>query len=187
MNVKLALLSIASLLGLSGVAFAQILGNPFATLGIDFYGFFLPWIFTFAIVYGLLIKLGTFVKNINMALAFVVAFFVTAVGGPQLAVFFTSLFGGAAIFLGGILVVLLFAAMIGVDFKNGTKSVVALIVLVIIGVVLFLASSGQFIAVQIIGPGLAGMVFWIIIILVAIYMVVHEGKEQGKGGAGTTE
>jgi hypothetical protein len=177
MNIKLALISIATFLGITGVSFAQSLGigNPFASLGIDFYGFFLPWIFTFAIVFGLLSKLGLFQqRQINMALAFVIAFFVTAVGGLQLATFFTSLFGGTAMFLAGILVILLFATMIGVDLKS-KYSTAALVVVVLIGVGLFLASSGSFIAVNVIGPDLAGIVFWLVVIAAAIYFVTKEG------------
>ena len=77
MNIKTLLATFAAMLGISGIAFAQKfnVGNPFAGLGIEFYGFFLPWIFTFAIVFGLLSKLKLFdQRNINMALAFVVAF-----------------------------------------------------------------------------------------------------------------
>ncbi|MBI3190280.1 hypothetical protein HYZ41_01100 [archaeon] len=160
------------------MAFDPTLGNPFATLGIDFYGFFLPWIFTFAIVYGLLAKLNLFGgKNdkISMALAFVIAFFVSAVGGPQLATFFTSIFGGAAMFLAGILVIILFAALLGhTDFKH----MGALVIVVIIGIFLFLSSSNQFISVSVIGPDVASLIFWIVIIIVAIYFVTHEKKDE---------
>jgi len=172
--------------GIVGVSFAQLgnIGNPFAGLGIDFYGFFLPWIFSFAIVYGLLSKVKLFGeqnKRVSVALAFVVAFFVTGVGGIQLAAFFTTIFGGASMFLAGILVIILFAAMLG--YGGGDKKFMhtaALIVVIVIGVFLFLASSGQFIALQIIGPGIAGIVFWLVIIIVAIWFVTQEGKGEGE-------
>ncbi|MCX6815660.1 MAG: hypothetical protein NT120_02320 [Candidatus Aenigmarchaeota archaeon] len=166
-----------------------MIGNPFATLGIDFYGFFLPWIFTFAIVYGLLYKLklfGDINPRISAALAFVIAFFVTAVGGPQLALFFTSIFGGASMFLAGILVVILFAAMLG--YGGGDKKFQhtgALVIVIIIGVILFLASSGSFVSVNVISPGMAGIVFWLVIIIVAIYFVM--GKTEGGGGGAAKE
>jgi hypothetical protein len=158
-----------------------LLGNPFASLGIDFYGFFLPWIFTFAIVYGLLAKLNLFGgKNdkISMALAFVIAFFVSAVGGPQLALFFTSIFGGAAMFLAGILVIILFAALLG--HTDHSKNLWALIIVAIIGIFLFLTSSNQFISISVIGPDVAGMIFWLVIIIVAIYFVTNEKKDEKK-------
>lgn len=185
-NIFLAAFS--AIASLTGVAFAQIPGNPFAAFGLDFYGFFLPWIFTFAIVYGLLMKLEVFgdqKKKIAGALAFVIAFFVTGVGGPQLAFFFTSLFGGASMFLAGILVIILFATLLGV--KGKLTNLAALVVVIIIGVALFLASSGQFIAVSVIGPDIASAIFWLVIIIVAIYFVMHEavpeaGKKPAAGG-----
>ena len=179
------ILASGAFLSATGAAFAQSLGsfgNPFASLGIDFYGFFLPWIFSFAIVFGLLSKLtlfGSDNKRISAALAFVIAFFVTGVGGVQLAMFFTTIFGGASMFLAGILVIILFAAMLGYsggDFKHTS----ALVAVIVIGVFLFLASSGQFIALQIVGPDIAGIVFWLVIIVVAVYFVM------GKSGEGET-
>ncbi len=185
MNLKISILSVLTFLGLTGVSLAQIPGNPFATFGLDFYGFFLPWIFTFAIVFGLLSKLGLFgEKNnnrISAALAFVIAFFVTGIGGPQLALFFTTLFGGASFVLAGILVIILFAALVGVD-RTKYGNLAALAIVVIIGIVLFLGSSGQFVSVAVIGPDIASAIFWLVIIIVAIYFVMHEGKEEGKGG-----
>lgn len=180
MNIKHIMLSAVAALGFSGVALAQSpIGNPFAGLGIEFYGFFLPWIFVFAVVYGLLLKLGTFPKNINGAIALVVAFFASAVGGVQLAGFFTALFGGASMFLAGILVIMLFAMMIGVKIEKG-KQTVALIIVVLIGAGLFLASSGNFLAVSVIGPDFASMVFWIIIIIAAFYLVTSKGDDGGE-------
>jgi len=167
-----------------------VFGNPFATLGIDFYGFFLPWIFTFAIVYGLLYKLKLFGtdntnKRISAALAFVIAFFVTGVGGPQLALFFTTIFGGASMFLAGILVIILFAAMLGYGGGKDEKKfqhTAALIIVIIIGVLLFLASSGTFVTVGIVGfDNIAGLIFWLVIIIVAIYFVTQEKQEAPAG------
>ncbi len=90
-------------------------------LGPEFYGFLLPWIFSFAIVYGLLAKANIFDKvnrQVSVALAFVIAFFVTGIGGAQLASFFTTLFGGASVFLAGILVIVLFTSMLWTDKKE---------------------------------------------------------------------
>lgn len=183
MKTKL-LAFLAAVLGLSGVSFAQLPGNPFAAFGLDFYGFFLPWIFTFAIVYGLLLKVAPFggeSKRISGALAFVIAFFVTGVGGPQLAGFFTSLFGGASMFLAGILVIILFAALIGVKAER-YQNLGALAIVIIIGIALFLGSSTSFFAVSFIGPDIATAIFWLVIIVVAIYFVMHEAKEGAPAG-----
>ncbi len=176
------ILASGAFLSAIGAAFAQSIGNPFASLGIDFYGFFLPWIFSFAIVFGLLSKLtlfGSDNKRIPAALAFVIAFFVTGVGGVQLAMFFTTIFGGASMFLAGILVIILFAAMLGYGGgEKGFKHTAALVAVIVIGVFLFLASSGQFIALQIVGPDIAGIVFWLVIIVVAVYFVM--GSKGGE-------
>ena len=150
-------------------------------LGPEFYGFVLPWIFTFAIVYGLLVKLDIFGKNerVAPALAFVIAFFVTAVGGQQLATFFVNLFGGASVFLAGILVILLFGAMLGRTLTDyWSKSGWALAVVVILGVVLFFASSGGgFLGVSISGD-LATLIFAFIVVLVAAHYVISGREEE---------
>jgi|SRR3989338_2806332 len=157
--------------------------DPTAMLGIDFYGFLLPWIFSFAIVFGLLSKLDIFggnKKSINMALSFVVAFFVTAVGGPQMAAFFTSIFGGAATYLAGILVLLLFLAMIGKE--SVLKETKYAIILIIIGVLLFIGSTSYF-GVAYFSPYAASVVFWLVIIILAVYLITREGG----GGAAPAE
>ena len=153
--------------------------NPATVLGPEFYGFLLPWIFTFAIVYGLLgvVKVfGDSSKKINTALAFVIAFFVTGAAGPQMAAFFINLFGGASTYLAGFLVIILFAAMIGYkpdDFKENTIYVVAVI---LIGVALFLGSTGTLIGNVVIGSDIAVLAFWLVIIIVAVYMITQEEK-----------
>jgi hypothetical protein len=148
--------------------------NPASILGPEFYVFLLPWLFTFAIVYGLLIKLNIFDKvnaKVSIALAFVIAFFVTGAAGPQLAAFFINLFGGASVYLAGILVILLFMAMLGYTKYN---HIVYVIAVVIIGILLFVGSSGNFLGYLAIGPEVASLAFWLVIIVVAVYMLVHE-------------
>ncbi|MBI4895960.1 MAG: hypothetical protein HY832_00215 [Candidatus Aenigmarchaeota archaeon] len=159
-------------------------GNPFQALGPDFYGYILPWIFTFAIVYGLLANLNLFKdqKRIPAALAFVIAFFVTGVGGPQLATFFTTLFGGASVFLAGILVIILFAALLGFKGDKEHGGVLhhtgALVAVIIIGAALFVGSTGNFTGGQIyITQGVASMLFWLLILIVAIWFVMQEEKK----------
>src|SRR3972149_5988131 len=148
-----------------------------AFLGPEFYGFILPFLFTFAIVYGLLIKANLFGKNERVApiLAVVLAFFVTAVGGTILADFFTSLFGGASLFLGGILVVILMLTMIGK--QDWTQKAIAGAVVIIIGAFLFLASSSSigFIGIAI-DSGTAALAFALVVILVVVYWIQKEEK-----------
>jgi len=146
---------------------------------IDFYGFILPWIFSFAIVWGLLEKGGFFEKKpkVNIALAFVIAFFVTGVGGRTLANFFTNLFGGTAVYLAGILVVLLLLAMVGQHKKatEGKTGWIAAIVVIIIGIALFLGSTGSYGMRVWINQQTATIIFWIIVVLVAAWYITKEG------------
>ena len=148
--------------------------NPASILGPEFYGFLLPWIFTFAIVYGLLMKLNLFEKvnaKVSIALAFVIAFFVTGAAGPQLAAFFINLFGGASVYLAGILVILLFMSMLG---YTGYKHILYVIVVIVIGIFLFLGSTGSFIGYTVVSADVAVLAFWIVIIIVAVYLVTKE-------------
>ncbi|MBI2971378.1 MAG: hypothetical protein HYY37_03115 [Candidatus Aenigmarchaeota archaeon] len=155
-------------------------GNPFAQLGPEFYGFLLPWIFTFAVVYALAGKTPVGEKKeVAAAIALVAAFFVTAVGGPQMAAFFSALFGGSAIFLAGILVVLLFTTLAGVKWEGGTSKMIVLIGLVLLGIFLFIASSGSAVGV-LISPDLAALIFWGVIILAVIWMVAYKDAGGAK-------
>lgn len=158
-----------------------------------FYGFLLPWIFTFAIVYGLLMKTSMFGgahKQVSVALSFVIAFFVTGVGGPELALFFTSLFGGASVFLAGILVIILFVALLGYEGKAGKAAYghwAALILVIIIGIILFLGSTGTFVGAIFLDATTATVIFWLIIIIVAAFLITKGGQaptQKGKEPAG---
>ncbi|MBS3053267.1 MAG: hypothetical protein J4469_02080 [Candidatus Aenigmarchaeota archaeon] len=153
-----------------------------AFLGPEFYGFILPFLFTFAIVYGLLIKANLFGKNERVApmLALVIAFFVTAVGGPTLAAFFTNLFGGASMFLGGILVVILLVTL--VSGKSQTMNLAVIVITVLIGAFLFLSSSSAtgFIGIAV-DSTTATLAFALVVILIAIYYITRpEGATAKK-------
>ena len=153
-----------------------------AFLGPEFYGFILPFLFTFAIVYGLLIKANLFGKNERVApmLALVIAFFVTAVGGPTLAAFFTNLFGGASMFLGGILVVILLVTL--VSGKYQTMNLAVIVITVLIGAFLFLSSSSAtgFIGIAV-DSTTATLAFALVVILIAIYYITRpEGATAKK-------
>src|SRR3989338_10237465 len=163
--------------------------NPASILGPEFYGFLLPWIFTFAIVYGLLGKIHLFGEKdknkksdkINIALAFVIAFFVTGAAGPQLAAFFINLFGGASVYLAGILVVILFLALIGYDMTKLGKGTVYVIIVILIGIALFLGSTGTFVGQIYLDSSVAALAFWIVIIVVAVWLIVKEEKPAAGG------
>ncbi|MDI6721770.1 MAG: hypothetical protein QMD85_05230, partial [Candidatus Aenigmarchaeota archaeon] len=136
---------------------ANLFPTSLFNLGPEFYGFLLPWIFTFAIIYGLLIKTNLFGDKVNrqvsVALAFVIAFFVTGIGGPQLAAFFTNLFGGASVFLAGILVLVIFTSLLANKKEESFlhKSWIPIAAVILIGIALFIASTG--------GEFLGGQIF----------------------------
>ena|SRR3989338_3022020 len=162
--------------------------NPASILGPEFYGFLLPWLFTFAIVYGLLMKVGLFGKEgtainnkISLALAFVIAFFVTGAAGPQLAAFFINLFGGASVYLAGILVIILFLALIGYDMSKLGKGMIYVLVVIVIGIALFLGSTGTFVGQVYLDSSVAALAFWIVIIVVAVWLIVKEEKPAAGG------
>ena len=151
---------------------------------LGFYDFLLPWLFTFAIVYGLLVKLEVFgaaTKKISVILAMVVAFFVVGFGGPALSRFFIGIFGGASIILAGILVVVLFLGMVGKKPEDIAKTG-TLIVLVIVGIVLWMLSTGTAVGAGVgwlLSPDLVAFVLVIIVIVLAVWAVVREPKEEG--------
>ncbi len=155
---------------------------------LSFYGFLLPWLFTFAIVYGLLMKAnlfgtGTHNRQVNIALAFVIAFFVTGLGGPQLAAFFVNFFGGTSVFLAGILVFILFVTLLGTK-KTYHTGIVGFLVILVIAVVLFLTSTGTFSGFLFIDSATASLLFWLVVIIAAAYMITKEqpaAKEEKKG------
>jgi len=168
---------------------ADMLTQFFINLNeLGFYNFLLQWLFTFAIVYGLLIKANIFGdanKKVSGALAFVIAFFITGFAGPAMAGFFISIFGGATIFLAGILVIILFLAMVGWTPSTGTGGTgwkVAIGALVVIGIVLFLVATGTILTGVALSESTVAAIFVIAIIAIAMWFITKEDKES-KGGA----
>lgn len=158
-----------------------------------FYGFVLPWIFIFAVVYGLLIKAGIFGtvnKAVSGVIAVVIAFFGTAVAGPQLAAFFITLFGGASIYVAGILVVLLFLALVGgpttlfgEDKKHRGKAAWAIgLLIVAIGIVLFTTATGIVVTGIELNETTVAAIFVVIVIVLAVYFLTAEEEEKTPSG-----
>jgi hypothetical protein len=142
--------------------------DPFSLLvgnlnSLGFFGFLFPWIFTFAIFYGLLTKTKLF-DNAK------VTGILSLVGGPFIASFFVNLFGYATIIIAGILVIVLFIAMSGGDavkLLGDNKGVAA--VLVGIGIVVFFVAMGG--TVVFISDAVIGILFIIILMAVAVYFI----------------
>lgn len=165
-------------------AFDQV----FATLRqLGFFDFLLPWLFTFAVVFGILNKAGLFGdkdnRRISAAIALVAAFFVTGFAGQQLANFFISIFGGAAMIFAGILVIMIFIGLVGHDPKSLAKTG-SLVVLIIVGIVLWLLSVGVAKGVgflPVLSPDLIAFVLVIVVIVLAVWVIVREGKPEAAG------
>ena len=160
----------------------QTLMTALRSLG--FYDFLLPWLFTFAVVYGLLTAAKIFEKRIVTAIALVVSFFVTGYAGTMLSSFFINIFGGASIVIAGILVVLLFVGMFGYNLKDLPKAG-TLAVLVIVGIVLWFLSVGAAQGVgylTLMSPDLIALILIIVVIVLAVWMIVRGGEEKPKEG-----
>ena len=161
-----------------------------ALKNLGFYDFLLPWLFTFAIVYGLLNVAKVFgdQKRIPTIIALVVAFFATGYAGTALSGFFINIFGGASMIVAGILVILLFVAMIGVkpdQLKEGKKTAVIL-VLIIIGVVLWLLSTSTargFGLLPLLSPDMIALILVMVVIVMAVWGIVSEKGEKAPAKA----
>ncbi len=156
------------------------MADPFTLLvsnlnELGFFGFLLPWVFVFVVVYGLLTK-AKFFENPKVVgvLSLVVAFFVVGFGGPFLANFFTNLFGYAAVIIAGILVIILFITMSGGNVSKifDNKGVAA--ILAGIGIIVFFIALGGFSVV--ISDAVIGIIFIIIVMAVAVYFITGAGK-----------
>lgn len=149
--------------------------DPFSLLvsnlnAMGFFGFLLPWVFAFAVFYGLMVKAKLFDNpKVTGVLSLVVAFFLIGFGGPWLAQFFVNLFGYATIIIAGILVVALFITMSGGDLPKlfNNKAVAAL--LAGIGIIVFFIAMGGTLVV--ISDAVVGIIFIIILMAIAVYFI----------------
>ena len=149
--------------------------DPFSLLvsnlnQMGFFGFLLPWVFVFAVVYGLLMKTKAFDNaKVTGVIALVVAFFTIGFGGPFMASFFVNLFGYAALIIAGILVIILFLAMSGGDPKKLFDNKGAILVLAAIGIVIFFVAMGG--TMVFVSDAVVGIVFIIILMAIAVYFI----------------
>jgi hypothetical protein len=155
------------------------MADPFTLLVVNlnsmgFFGFLLPFIFTFTVVFALLYR-SKWVDNnrINGVLALVFAFFVIGYGGLFMAEFFVNLFGIAALVIAALLVVVLFIAMSGGDpskvlANKGTYAVLIGIAVIIFGI----AIGGMGVRIN---DSVIGIIF--VIVVLAIGMVFITGTK----------
>ena len=184
---------------------SQILGN---LQQMGFFDFVLPWIFAFAIVYGILVVSNIFNDNkaIYAVISMVIAFFVTNYSpyGTSLAFFFSDLFGQGIMVLAGLLVIILMLALfMGSDWRSViTKPLTLVFVLlgmneseikgqyIVFG--LLLVALGAFVFLQASGwsfsmPSMSvddSVIYALIIAAMLIAVVVLVAKEGKSGGGG---
>ena len=152
-----------------------MMADPFTILvsnlnSLGFFGFLLPFIFIFAVAYGLLVKAKYFEdQKIVGVLSLVLAFFVVGYGGPALANFFVNLFGLATVVLAGILVIVLFIAMTGGDISKVASNRAVTAAVAGVGLIVFFVSLGALgISVS---DSVIGIIFVIIVLGIAILFV----------------
>ncbi|HLD38771.1 MAG TPA: hypothetical protein VJB05_00480 [archaeon] len=154
--------------------------DPFSLLvanlnALGFFGFLLPWIFVFVVVYGLLTK-AKFFENPKIVgvLSLVLAFFVIGFGGPWLANFFVNLFGYAAVIIAGILVIVLFVTMSGGNVTKLFDNKAVAILMAAVGLVIFFVAVGG--SAVVVSDAVIGIVFVIILMAVAVYFITGSAK-----------
>jgi len=152
--------------------------------GIGFFEFLLPWLFVFAIVFGLLTRVGLFGeanKRVSGIIAIVLAFFITPFAGPALTSYFATLSAGTAIILAALLTVVLFAAMFGLGMEElKSKKYAFPIMIVIAAVIFFIALGGKMLNLTI-GSSTLTIVFIVALVIGAIWYI--SGGTGGGGGA----
>ena len=150
--------------------------NPFELLvsnlnNMGFFGFLLPWLLMFAVVYGLLLKskaLGEDQKVMGVV-SLVAAFFVVGYGGPLLGTFFQNLFGVAAMIIGGILVTVLFVSMAGGDISKLAESKAVMALLAGVGVIVFMIVLGTY-GVSM-SSDVVATIFMVIVMAIAVVFI----------------
>lgn len=154
------------------------MADPFTLLvsnlnAMGFFGFLLPWLFTFAAFFALFLK-SPWVedKRIMGVLSLVIAFFVIGFGGPALGSFFVNLFGLSVMIIAVLLVIMLFVTMTGADITTifGNKNIA--VVLTGIGIIIAAIAIGSF-GVRV-DDSVIGIVFVIIILAVAVVFITKQ-------------
>jgi hypothetical protein len=157
------------------------MASPFETLvanlnHLGFFGFLLPWVLTFAIFYGLLVKskaMGEDQKIIGVV-SIVAAFFVIGFGGVALGTFLKTIFGTAAMVLTGILITIMFVGMSGYDVSKLAESKYLLVGGLSIGIIVFFSILG---GSRIITGDMLSIIFIMVIMIISVMFIA--GKNGG--------
>ncbi|MBI2583619.1 MAG: hypothetical protein HYW25_03045 [Candidatus Aenigmarchaeota archaeon] len=159
------------------------MANPFEIMvsnlnELGFFGFLLPWIFIFAITFGILAKtkvLGDDMR-VSAVVSIVLGFFVVGFGGPFLADFFVNIFGIAAMVIAGILVLVLFMGMTGMSLeKIGDNKAVLVFFIGLAILIFFVALGGLFVRFT---DDAAAIVLIIIVFAAAVAFITGAGNKK---------
>ncbi|MBS3054717.1 MAG: hypothetical protein J4431_04225 [Candidatus Aenigmarchaeota archaeon] len=142
---------------------------------LGFFGFLLPWILTFAVLYALLLKtkaLGDDQKIIGVV-SMVAAFFVIGFGGVALGMFFKSLFGTMVMVLAGILITMMFVGMSGYDISKLADSKLLLTAGLGIGAIVFFSVFG---GLELVTKDVMSIIFIVVVMIVAVMFIAGGAK-----------
>src|SRR3989338_7743766 len=155
----------------------MVFANPFEMLifnlnSLGFFGFLLPWVFVFAVIYAILWKTKALGEDskILCVISLVVAFFVIGFGGPPLGAFFVGVFGLASLVLAGLLVIIFFIALAGGKVEDIMGKRPVQYSLVGIGIVIFFIALGSSFGVSL-SEAAVSTVFIIVLLIIAIAFV----------------
>mgnify|MGYP001405172113 CR=1 FL=1 len=154
---------------------------------LGFFDFLLPWLFTFAIVYGLLTKLNLFGDvnpKISAVLAIVFAFFTAPFAGVYLATFFATLGTEITIVLSGLLTVMLFASILGFEGSAISKIPHAIYAVIGLGAIVFFIALGGEIQNINLGTNTVMTAVFILVLVAAVWFIV--GRNGGSASAPTS-
>lgn len=144
---------------------------------LGFYGFVLPWLLMFALVYGLIMRSKMLDAKPAGIVAMALAFFITAFTG--IGNYFVALSGLGGMLLGALLIVVLFFALLG--FKLETieqefKHWETIAILGVIGIIIFFVLGGGAITGIDIEPETMAALFMIVVVALAVMFITKEPK-----------
>ncbi len=159
---------------------------------VGFYDVVVPWLLFFGIVFGLLQnkQIITDERGINALIATAIAFFIVAFtpAGTTIANFFSTLFGGAGMIIGALLVLMLFAAIMGEQdaFKEGGNGqppikYAVVFVLLIFAYLVYANAFGGATSAMISNDTLVTLLT-LVFILGVIWIAMQGGGGGGEGG-----
>lgn len=139
---------------------------------LGFYGFILPWLLMFALVYGLIVRSNLLDKKPAGVVALALAFFITAFTG--IGDYFIGLSGLGGMLFGALLVVVLFFALLGFKPESLAKTFEnweTIAVFVVLALIVFFVLGGGMLSGIAVNPEVTAAVFLIIVVALAVIFV----------------